>query len=315
MSFALGMNYKIAWSMLRQTFSVWYEHDAPHLGAALAFYTILSLAPLVILVVPIAALVFGHSAAQNQLIDQVGNVIGRQGYYAVKAMIEEAHKPASGTFASIIGIIALLFGASGVFGELRSALNKIWEVKAGNEGAVRASIKQRFFSFGMVLAVGFLLLVSLVISAVLAIIGRFFVGFLPAPALALNAVDVVVSLIGTAMLFALIFRYVPQTKIGWKEVGIGAAATAVMFMVGKFLIGLYLGKAAVGSAYGAAGSLVVVIVWVYYSAMIFLFGAEFTHVLDSRRRGRRSTQFEGPGLTALRENKPELARIDLPRSA
>lgn len=282
------MNYKTIWSMLRQTFSAWNEHDAPHLGAALAFYTILSLAPLVILVIPIAALIFGHSAAQNQLIAQVESVIGRQGSHAVKGMIEEAQKPASGTFASIFGLIALLFGASGVFGELRSALNKMWDVKPQSEGAVWESIKQRFFSFGMVLAVGFLLLVSLVISAVLAVIGRFFAGFLPMPAVALSAIDVVISLAGTAVLFALIFRYVPQTKIAWKEVWIGATATALLFTVGKFLVGLYLGKAAVGSAYGAAGSLIVVIVWVYYSAMIFLFGAEFTHVLDSRgpNRGR-----------------------------
>ena len=165
----------------------------------------------------------------------------------------------------------------------------MWDIKPDSEGAVWASIKQRFFSFGMVLAVGFLLLVSLVISAALGIIGNFFAGFLPMPALVLSALDVVVSLAGTAVLFALIFRYVPETKISWKEVWIGAAATALLFTIGKFLIGLYLGKAAVGSAYGAAGSLVVVIVWVYYSAMIFLFGAEFTHVLDSRDPGRRST--------------------------
>ena len=165
----------------------------------------------------------------------------------------------------------------------------MWDVKPESEGGVWESIKQRFFSFGMVLAVGFLLLVSLVISAALAVIGKFFAGFLPMPALVLSAIDVVVSLAGTAVLFALIFRYVPETKIAWKDVWIGAAATALLFTIGKFLIGLYLGKAAVGSAYGAAGSLVVVIVWVYYSAMIFLFGAEFTHVLDSGGPGRRST--------------------------
>jgi membrane protein len=252
------------------------------LGAALAFYTILSLAPLVIVVIPIAALIFGHSAAQSQLLGQVESVFGRQASHAVKGMIEQAEKPASGTFASIIGLTALLFGASGVFGELQSALNKMWGVKPESEaGVFWESIKQRFFSFGMILAVGFLLLVSLVVSAALAVIGRFFAEFLPMPALVLSAIDVVISLAGTAVLFALIFRYVPEVKIAWKNVWIGAAVTALLFTIGKFLIGLYLGKAAVGSAYGAAGSLVVVIVWVYYSAMIFLFGAEFTHVLDS----------------------------------
>ena len=283
------MNYKTIWPILRQTFSAWNEHDAPRLGAALAFYTILSLAPLVILVIAIAAFVFGHSTAQNQLLGQVESMVGRQGSDAVKGMIEQAQQPVSGAFASVVGVITLLFGASGVFGELRSALNKMWDVKPKSEGAVWGIVKQRFFSFGMVLAVGFLLLVSLVISAALAALGKFFGGFLPMPEFVLNAINFVFSLTGTAGVFALIFRYVPETKIAWKDVCIGATVTALLFTIGKLLIGLYLGKAAVGSAYGAAGSLVVVIVWVYYSALIFLFGAEFTHVLDSGGRGQ-STQ-------------------------
>jgi membrane protein len=287
-----GMNYKTIWSILRKTFAAWNEHEAPRLGAALAFYTILSLAPLVIIVLAIVALVFGHATAQSQLLGQVESMIGHQGSEAVKGMIEQAQKPASGTVASIIGVITLLFGASGVFGELRSALNRMWDVKRGIEGGLWATIKQRFFSFGTVLAVGFLLLVSLTISAALSALGTYFGGFLPVPEFLLSAIDVVVSLAGITALFALIFRYVPDTKIAWKDVWIGAAVTALLFTIGKFLIGLYLGKAAVGSAYGAAGSLVVVIVWVYYSAMIFLFGAEFTHVLNSGRYGqnRRSVR-------------------------
>jgi membrane protein len=275
------MNYKTIWSILSQTFSAWNEHEAPRLGAALAFYTILSLAPLVILVIAIVALIFGDSTAQNQLLGQAESMIGHEGSAVVKGMIEHAQKPATGTFASIIGVITLLFGASGVFGELRSALNEMWDVQSRSEGGVWGTIKRRFFSFGMVLAVGFLLLVSLVISAALAMLGKFFGGFLPMPEFALSAINFVVSLAGIAVLFALIFRYVPGTKIAWKNVWIGATITALLFTIGKSLIGLYLGKASVGSAYGAAGSLVVVIVWVYYSAMIFLFGAEFTHVLDS----------------------------------
>ena len=275
------MNYKAIWPMLRQTFSAWNEHEAPRLGAALAFYTILSLAPLVILVIAIVALIFGHSIAQDQLLGQVDSMIGHRGSEAVKEMIEHAQEPASGTFASIIGVITLVFGASGVFGELRSALNKMWDVRIGSGGGVWETIQQRFFSFGMVLAVGFLLLVSLVITSALAVLGKFFGGFLPMPEVVLSTINFVVSLAGTAVLFALIFRYVPGTKIAWRAVWIGATVTALLFTIGKFLIGLYLGKAAVGSAYGAAGSLIVVIVWVYYSAMIFLFGAEFTHVLES----------------------------------
>ena len=275
------MNYKTIWFMLSQTFSAWNEHEAPRLGAALAFYTILSLAPLVVLMIAIAAFVFGHSTAQSQLLGQIESMVGPQGSEVVKGMIEQAQKPASGAFASIIGVITLLFGASGVFGELRSALNKMWDVKPKSTSGVWGTIKQRFFSFGMVLAVGFLLLVSLVVSAALAAFGKFFGGFLPMPEFVLSAINFVISLAGTAVLFALIFRHVPETKTAWKDLRIGATVAALLFTIGKFFIGLYLGKAAVGSAYGAAGSLVVVIVWVHYSAMIFLFGAEFTHVLDS----------------------------------
>ena len=285
------MNYSNLWAALRETFSAWSDHEAPRLGAALAFYTILSLAPLLILTIAVVALVFGHSTAQDQIIGQVEGMIGHDGGIAVRDMIERAAaKPASGTFASIVGVITLLFGASGVFGELRAALNKMWDVKPDTGGGIRGTIQQRFFSFGMVLGVGFLLLVSLVLSAGLATLGKFFGEILPFPEFVLSGINFVVSLTGIAFLFALIFRYVPETKIAWKDVWFGASATAFFFAIGKYLIGLYLGKAAVGSAYGAAGSLVVVIVWVYYSAMIFLFGAEFTHVLEQRPRSATGNQ-------------------------
>lgn len=275
------MNHKTIWSMLRQTFLLWNEHEAPRLGAALAFYTILSLAPLIILVIAIIGLIFGDSKAKHELVGQAYGIMGRQGADAVKSLIEQAQRPVSGAFASIIGIVTLLFGASGVFSELRSALNEMWNVKPKSEGGVWETIKQRFFSFGMVLAVGFLLLVSLLITAALAALGTFFGEVMPVPEYVLGMINFLISMAGTAVLFALIFRYLPDTKIDWKDIWIGATVTAMLFTIGKFLIGLYLGKAAVGSAYGAAGSLVVVIVWVYYSAMIFLFGAQFTHVLAS----------------------------------
>jgi membrane protein len=274
------MNLRPVWSTLRQTFSAWSGHEAPRLGAALAFYTILSLAPLMILIIAVVALVFGHSAAQDQIVSQVQGMMGPDGAKAIRGMIEHAQKPASGIFASIVGLITLLFGASGVFGELRSALNKIWEVKPETSSGILAMIRERFFSFGMVLAVGFLLLVSLIISAALAAIGKFFGGLLPMPEFVLSGINFVVSLLAIAVLFALIFKYVPETKIAWKDVWVGALATALLFTIGKFLIGFYLGKAGVGSAYGAAGSLIVVIIWVYYSSLIFFFGAEFTRALQ-----------------------------------
>ncbi len=249
------------------------------MGAALAFYTIVSLAPLVILVISIVAMVFGQTSAQEQLIGQVRNMVGRQGAEAVQGLIEQARQPASSSLAAIFGVVTLLVGASGVFGELRCALNRIWNVTPRIENGIWGEVRQRFFSFGLVLAVGFLLLVSLVAGAALAAAGKFFGGMLPLPEFLLGAINFVVSLAGTVVLFALMFRYVPEARIRWSKVWLGAVVTGVLFTIGKFLIGLYLGKAGVGSAYGAAGSLVVVLVWVYYSAMIFLFGAEFTNVL------------------------------------
>ncbi len=265
--------------LLRQTFSKWSDSEAPRLSAALSFYTILSLAPLMVLVIAVVALAFGKSSAQGQILNQIQSMIGEDGTAAVKIMIENAEKPASGVFASVLGILTLLFGASGVFGELRSALNTIWEVKPQGSQGLTGLVKQRFFSFGMVLAIGFLLLVSLVLSAGLAAAGKFFGQLLPVPAFILSAINIVVSLVAIAVLFTLIFRCVPQTRVAWKTCWIGAMATAILFTLGKLLIGLYLSKAAVGSAYGAAGSVIVVIVWVYYSSMIFFFGAELTHVL------------------------------------
>lgn len=279
-------HYAVIWNLVRDTFSAWSEHDAPRLGAALAFYTLLSLAPLVILVVAITALIFDHSTAQEQLLAQIDGLIGRQGTEVVKGMIEHAQKPASGSFASLAGVLTLLFGASAVLGELRSALHTMWDVRPAGEGGLWGLLRERLFSFGMVLAVGFLLLVSLVISTALATLGKFFGGVLPMPEVVLVGINFLVSLAGTAVLFALIFRFVPGIRTPWNRLRAGAIASAVLFTIGKLLIGIYLGKAAVGSAYGAAGSLVIVIVWVYYSAMIFLFGAEFTHVLarDDRTR-------------------------------
>ncbi len=283
--FSRSMNHKTLWLLLQRTFDAWSKNEAPRLGAALAFYSTLSLAPLIMIVVGIVGLFLGHTAAEAELLAQVAGTIGPQGRDVVLGLLR-AQRPASGALASLIGILTLLFAASGVFGELRAALNMMWNVRPESQGGLWEMIRQRFFSFGMVLAVGFLLLISLVISAVLAAVGKFFAEILPLPELILEGIHFVVSLAGTAGLFALIFRYVPARRIAWNPLWIGATATALLFTLGEFAIGLYLGKAAIGSAYGAAGSLVVVTVWVYYSAMIFLFGAQFTHTLDMARGER-----------------------------
>jgi membrane protein len=280
--------FKSFWAILCETCSAWSDHEGPRLGAALAFYTILSLAPLVIFVIAAVALVLGHSNAQTQIISQIQGLIGSYGANAVQTVIEQAQNPTSGTFASVIGVVTLLFGASGVAGELRSALNKIWDVKSGAGSGIVGYLKERFFSFGIVLAIGFLLLVSLMLSAVLAALGKFFGGLLPLPEFLLISIDFIVTFAGISVLFALTFKYVPNTDIASKDLWTGAVVTAFLFNVGKSLIGLYLGKAGVGSAYGAAGSLIVVTVWVYYSSMIFFFGAELTHVLARPQRPTRT---------------------------
>jgi membrane protein len=275
------MNFKTIWGLLRQTFDKWNDHDAPRVGAALAFYALLSMAPLVILLISILALFLGRPAAQAQLLSQAESLMGRQGSEAVKGMLDQGQKPASGTMATVLSAVALLFGASGVFSELQSALNDMWDVESEDAGGVWRTIKQRLFSIGMVVAAGFLLLVSLSISAALVALAKYHGGLPRTAAFVWAVLDFVVSFAGISVLFGLVFRYVPSKRIRERSNWIGAAVTALLFTAGKSLIGLYLGKAAVGSAYGAAESLVVVMVWAYYSAMIFLFGAEFTHVLDA----------------------------------
>ena len=272
------MDFKHWANLLRQTFEAWTAHAAPRLGAALAFYTLLSIAPLVILSVAIVAMVFGETNAREEILNQVSAMLGKEGADAVRGMIEHAQAPASGLLASVLGLFTLLLGASGVFGELRDALNLIWEANPPASGGFVNMVRQRLFSFGMVLTIGFLLLVSLVLNAALAAGGKAFANWFPGSELVLGSLNFILSFAAIAVLFTLIYKYVPDKAIAWRHVWIGAVATAFFFTIGKFLIGLYLGGGTMGSPYGAAGSLVVVIIWVYYSAQIFYFGAEFTHV-------------------------------------
>ena len=236
------MSAKDLLSILKTTFAAWNRHEAPRLGAALAFYTILSLSPLVIIVVALAGLIFSRSTAQAHILSQVQGMIGPDGGKAVESMLANAQKPAAGILGTIVGVLSLLFGASGVFTELRSALNVVWEVKPEATSGIVALLRERFFSFGMVLSIGFLLLVSLVLSTVLAAIGKFFGGLLPVPAGILEVANFLLSYIGVAALFGLIFKFVPEAKVRWNNVWLGACVTAILFTIGKTLIGLYLGK-------------------------------------------------------------------------
>ena len=271
------------WALFKDSCSNWNDINAPRLGAALAYYTILSLAPLLVLVVSIGGLVFGRKAAEGQIVWQFQDTIGTQGAQAVQAVLQGAHKPATGVFATIVGTIVLLFSASSVCAELRDSLNDVWGIRLQSSGGVGGMLRYRFFAFAMVLGIGFLLFVSLVVSALLAAAGKFITVMLPAPAMFLQLLDVVLSLVVITILFALIYKIVPDVRIAWRYVWIGAAVTSVLFTIGKLLIGLYLGKASVGSAYGAAGSLVALLVWVYYSAQIFLFGAGLTRRFSAAR--------------------------------
>jgi membrane protein len=291
------MKLKTVRELLRHTVIECNRHEATRLGASLAFYAVLSLAPLVILTIALAGLFVGMEAARDQVSLQFQELLGPAGATAVQSMIAHAQNVRATSIASALGLLTLLFGASQIFSELQSALNKIWEVDVSRTSGILALIRRRFFSLGLVLAIGLLLLVSLLLSAALAAVGKFMGGALPLPEWMLQGFDFLLSVAGTSALFALIFHYIPDAQTDWRHSWIGGLFTAGLFSLGKTLIGLYLGKAGIGSAYGAAGSLVVVVVWVYYSSLIFFFGAELTHVLSRRRRTR--------GLNIMKSNRTD----------
>lgn len=270
--------------LLKETASEWLEDKATRLAAALAYYTIFSLAPLLVIAIGVAGLVFGHDVAGKQVIGQVQSAMGEQAGKAVGDMVNSASQPGSGGVGTILGILMLLFGAAGLFGQLQDALNTIWEVQPKPGQGIWGFIRQRFLSFTMVLGVAFLLLVSLMISAALTAIVSLFGDWQAGIVGAI--VNGVVSFVVITLLFAMIFKYLPDAKVAWSDVWLGAAMTALLFEFGKFLIALYVGHSGIASAYGAAGSLAVILVWVYYSSAIFLFGAEFTKVYSDKYGSR-----------------------------
>lgn len=272
--------------LLKDTFWEWFDDNVQRHGAALAYYTIFSLAPLLIIAIAIAGLAFGQEAAQGQIMDQIKSLLGEDGAKAVQTMIENARQPAAGIVATIFGIIMLLFGATGAFAQLQESLNAIWGVAPKPGRGILGVVKDRFMSFAMVVGIGFLLLVSLLLSAALAALGKFFSHLLPVPEGVLHALTFLISFLVITLLFAMMYKVLPDVKIAWRDVWIGAAMTALLFTLGKFLIGLYLGKSGVASAYGAAGSLVLILLWVYYSSQILLFGAELTYAFANKYGSR-----------------------------
>jgi membrane protein len=269
-------------SLLGATISNWYEDRAQRLGAALAYYTIFALAPGLIILIAVAGLFFGGNA-EGQIIGQIRELIGDQGAKAIESMLRSARAEPLGVSGTLLTLVPLAFGLWGVFGELQDGLNTIWGVTPRPGRGVVGMLKERFLSFAMVVGTGFLLLVSLALSAWLVAVGTYFGQLLPVSAQVLEALNFVISLAVISVLFAMIFKLLPDVHIAWRDVWLGAAVTSLLFTIGKFLIGLYLGKSSIGSTYGAAGSLVIIVVWVYYSAQILLLGAEFTKVYVKRR--------------------------------
>lgn len=278
--------------LVKGTIREWQEDKASRLAAALSYYTIFSLPPLLILALAIAGQFFDQQAAQDRLIGQVTQLVGETGADGISMMLENASDPQRGLVAGLISIVALLFGASGAFGQLQDAMNTIWEVQPRPGRGIMGTIKDRFFSFTIVLTVGFLLLVSLLLSTALAALGEFFEGLAPGAVILAATINFVVSFAVTTLLFALIFKVIPDVTIRWKDVWLGATVTAALFAVGKWAIGLYLGQSATASTYGAAGSMIVILVWVYYAAQIVFFGAEFTQVY-ANKYGSRIVADEG----------------------
>ncbi len=277
---------RVLWDVVRDTVSEWIRHNASSLGAALSFYTLFSIAPILVIAMAVAGSLFGPHVAEAHVLDQMRALLGDAGAAAVKSLLASAHQSGLKGIAAAIGVVTLLIGATSVFGELQNTLDYIWKSPDKNSMAWWRIVRSRILSVGLILGVGFLLMVSLVISAALAALGAWLGTFMVQWSVILPAVDLILSLGLTTVLFAMIYKYVPREKIAWGDVWIGALVTACLFSVGKLLIGQYLGRSSFSSAYGAAGSIMVLLLWIYYSAQIFLLGAEFTHVFTYRAGSR-----------------------------
>jgi membrane protein len=260
--------------LLQEAIKGWVQHRAQRLGASLAFYTTLALAPLSIITIAVAGYFYGEEAARGGIVNQIEHLVGKDGAIAIEALIQKASEPQESRMATIISIGLLLFGATGVFAELKDSLDTIWEVKRKPGLGIWLIVKTQLLAFAVVVGTDFLLLVSLLLTAILTAFTHWAAQWLPMPTFTAHFLDLLVSFLVITFLFALIFKLLPDVTVSWKDVWIGAVFTAVLFMIGKFLIGVYIGRASIGSVYGAAGSLVVVLVWTYYSSQILFFGAE-----------------------------------------
>jgi membrane protein len=304
-------------TLVKLTYQEWKEDNGSRLAAALTYYTVFSFAPMLIIAIAIAGLIWQKQAVQEQVLSQIQGLVGEQGRIFVAGLLESAGKPAQGIFATIIGLITLIFGALGVFNELHNSLNIIWDVPEKKVSGLWQTIKEvivnRFLSFTMILGIGFMLLVSLMVSTSITAFGNWIGGILPFHEVILQIINLVISIGIITVLFALIFKVLPDAEIAWRDVWVGAFVTAILFSIGKTLIGLYLGSSAVGTTFGAAGSLVLLLLWVYYSAQILFFGAEFTQVY-ANRLGSRIVP-EGQAATTPPETSKSPTPVRLPGMA
>ncbi len=279
-----GSFFGNVFALLKQTFREWLEDKAPQLGAALAYYTVFSLAPLVLVLLAVVGLLFRDDpgGTWNKITEQMSYFLDASAVQVVQNIAQQASQPGKSTIATIMGVALALFGASGVFGQLQDALNTIWDVKAKPTRGIWGFLRNRFLSFAMVAGVCFLLLVSLTLESLLKAFSHYVQSVLPGGLMVAMSVYLIFDFAVIALLFAMIFKFLPDAKIQWRDVWIGAVMTAILFGIGKWLLGLYLGSGAAGSAYGPASSLITLLLWVYYSSQILLFGAEFTQVYADR---------------------------------
>ena len=273
-------------SLFGSVLRAWWDDDALRLGASLAYYTLFAIAPILLVVTAVAGMVFGAEAVRGEIVDQLDQLVGREGARAVQSLLEGASHRRSGILATVIGSVTFVVAATGAFLELQGALNTIWRVKPKAGGHLNAFLLDRVRSFGLVVAVGFLLMVSLAVTAALAALNGWLARLAPDIPLLWSGVSILVSLVVTTGLFALLFRVLPDVRLRWRDVMTGAAVTAVLFTIGQQLIGLYLGQSSMASTYGAAGSVMILLLWVYYSCQIVLLGAEFTRVYSQRQGAR-----------------------------
>ena len=287
--YSFGMRVPSIIRMFGTAISAWLADGAPRLGASLAYYTLFSLAPMLLVVIAIAGLAFGEEAVRGQIVTQIDHLVGTEGARAVQTLLQGAAREKGGVLATVLGAVTFLLATTGAFLELQYALNRVWRVQPKPGLSVRALLLDRLRSFGIVIAIGFLLLVSLAVSAALAALGEM-LGRAPGLPGVWVAVNSVLGFVVIAVLFALLFKYLPDVELRWRDVWIGAVVTALLFTAGKQLIGLYLGKSATASSYGAAGSVVVLLLWVYYTSQVVLLGAEFTRVFTRRNRSRPQPQ-------------------------